>query len=164
VIRALLIATFVVVAVLAINTFRQQDSAARRRSWRWVVGIAIAALLAVVLFRTGFHWLGVAAVAAFGLMRRFSPLLWRLFPFAHRAWKRRSGTTSDPKTVGPDRTVPQTMTEAEALQVLGLKPGASPEQISHAYRQLMRKVHPDRPGGSGDLASRVNQARQVLLG
>lgn len=55
------------------------------------------------------------------------------------------------------------MNRAEALEVLGLGEGASPEEILKAYRNLMRKVHPDT-GGSTYLAAKLNQARQVLLG
>lgn len=55
------------------------------------------------------------------------------------------------------------MTSEEAYNVLGLRPGASEEDIQAAYRRLMRAAHPDR-GGSDWLAARVNQARDVLLG
>ncbi len=55
-----------------------------------------------------------------------------------------------------------TMTVEEALQVLGLGPGASPDEIRAAHRRLMRAAHPDG-GGSDWLASRINQARDILL-
>jgi hypothetical protein len=55
------------------------------------------------------------------------------------------------------------MTRAEALSVLGLAEGASEEQIRAAHRRLMQSAHPDR-GGSDWLASRVNEARDFLLG
>ncbi|WP_445500481.1 DnaJ domain-containing protein [Microvirga sp. G4-2] len=55
------------------------------------------------------------------------------------------------------------MTKDEAYQVLGLKPDASLDEIRHAHRTLIKKLHPDQ-GGTAYLAARVNEAREVLLG
>lgn len=55
------------------------------------------------------------------------------------------------------------MTAEEALRILGLKPGASPEEIKAAHHRLMLKIHPDQ-GGSDALAAQVNRAKDVLLG
>jgi hypothetical protein len=54
------------------------------------------------------------------------------------------------------------MTRGEALAVLGLAEGASPDEIRAAHRRLMRAAHPDG-GGSDWLAARINEARDVLL-
>lgn len=55
-----------------------------------------------------------------------------------------------------------TITEKEAYEVLGLAPGAGPDDIRRAHRTLMKRLHPDQ-GGTNWLATRVNQAKDVLL-
>ena len=54
------------------------------------------------------------------------------------------------------------MSRDEALAVLGLKSGASTEDIKNAHRRLMKDFHPDR-GGSDYLAAKINQAKDILL-
>ena len=56
----------------------------------------------------------------------------------------------------------QRMSRGEALEVLGLEPGADEDEIRAAHKRLLRLVHPDR-GGSAYLARRVYQARDTLL-
>ena len=53
------------------------------------------------------------------------------------------------------------MDEAEALDVLGLKKGATLDEIKAAHKNLIRKMHPDQ-GGSSYLAQRINEAKDVL--
>ena len=51
---------------------------------------------------------------------------------------------------------------AEARALLGLGERPSPDEIREAHRRLIARVHPDT-GGSDELATRVNAARDALL-
>ncbi len=55
------------------------------------------------------------------------------------------------------------MDAEQALAVLGLKTGATEQEIVDAHRRLMQKLHPDH-GGTDYLAATLNLAKQVLMG
>ncbi len=55
------------------------------------------------------------------------------------------------------------MTREEAFRILGLLEGATKADIKKAHHKLMTANHPDL-GGSDYLASKINQARDLLLG
>jgi hypothetical protein len=49
--------------------------------------------------------------------------------------------------------------------VLGLDPGASPEEVQRAYRALAKRFHPDAAGdAAGELMISINAAHDLLLG
>jgi len=54
------------------------------------------------------------------------------------------------------------MNDQEALDILGLEPGATPDEITKAHRSLIGKMHPDK-GGSTYLATKINAARDHLM-
>jgi len=55
------------------------------------------------------------------------------------------------------------MTVDDARDILGVKAGATLDEIRTAYLSLMSKLHPDH-GGSNYLAKELNAAREILLG
>ena len=59
-------------------------------------------------------------------------------------------------------STPSVMPLEEAYLILGLAPGIRRADVFAAYRNLMKRLHPDQ-GGTSYLASRVNEARTVLL-
>jgi hypothetical protein len=57
----------------------------------------------------------------------------------------------------------ESMSVARALEVLGLKTGATEQEIRAAYINLIKRVHADQ-GGSDYLTKQVNAARDALRG
>jgi hypothetical protein len=130
----------------ALGMFSRAQVANLKMFGAWIGAIGALAL-AALLFLTG---RGATAISALLML---GPLVW--------SWMGPSGPSIGRRpTAGTTRPGP--MTRTEAYEILGLKPGASKADIRAAHVRLMQGVHPDH-GGSDWLASRINQARDVLL-
>ncbi|KAG2384359.1 Chaperone DnaJ-domain containing protein [Vigna angularis] len=56
-----------------------------------------------------------------------------------------------------------TMTRREASLILGIRESATADKVKEAHRRVMVANHPDA-GGSHYLASKINEAKDVMLG
>jgi len=110
--------------------------------------------------------IGVLSILAIflGVTERWVPAVF----LAGIAWSLMTGIRLWPAG-RPDHEVPpprdrptSTMTRAEALKVLGLAESATEDDIRAAHRKLILSNHPDK-GGSDYLASKINEAKDVLL-
>jgi DnaJ-class molecular chaperone len=54
------------------------------------------------------------------------------------------------------------MTVEDAREILGVKAGATLDEVRAAYLNLMSKVHPDH-GGSSYFAKELNAAKALLM-
>ncbi len=118
----------------------------------WIAALA-GLSLAVLLVLTGREGAAIGAATLIG------PLVlekWRASPIG-------ASFNARARAAGEARSSTGPMSQAEAYAILGLAPGASATAIRDAHRRLMRGAHPDG-GGSDWLASRINQARDTLLG
>lgn len=80
-------------------------------------------------------------------------------------WRGVAGTGPGDRTdgaTGAGAGIRGGMSLEEAYSVLGLAPGATPEEIKAAHHRLMKRFHPDQ-GGSDYLAAKLNQAKDRLL-
>lgn len=105
------------------------------------------------------------ALAAFitliaALLLRLMPLLTAILPHLHRFWTQQGGAQGQHSA--HSARPKGGMSQDEAYEILGLKPGATESDILAAHRRLMLKNHPDR-GGSDYLAAKINLAKKTLL-
>ncbi|MCQ8182339.1 DnaJ domain-containing protein [Methylomonas sp. SURF-1] len=150
-----------IIGVFVYRWYAKTPSEEVRRQLRRILWLLASVLLAGALLTGKLNGLVALAGVLLAFIARMMPALINYAPQLHRLWRlfRESpdGRRQSPRAPGPD------MTRDQALQILGLKPGATEQEIVAAHRSLISKMHPDR-GGSDYLAAQINQAKKILLG
>ncbi len=124
------------------------------RLLKWGIGLSLLLLIVLLLVSGRLGWALAGLPALYVWFRRFHSLF--NIGKTARSWYQKG--QKEQKTTPPR----DGMTRQEALAILDLEEGASPEEIKAAYHRLIAQVHPDK-GGSGYLASQINQAKDILL-
>ena len=163
-IRILLLLVPVILVYLAIRWFQKmppEEIRARFKKAGWVMLIiTLLGLAASGKLNVLFAMLGVAIA----FLMRLMPAILHYAPQLHRLWMLYVNGKQPPNQQDSrsGRQRNGRMSKPEALDVLGLKPGASVEDIIQAHRKLISRLHPDR-GGSDYLAAQINLAKKTLL-
>lgn len=161
-IRIVLILFLLIIAFYGVRTFLKAPPDVLARHFKSL--LLVMALLAFLYsaFAGWLGWLAALLGVVMASLLRLLPVLLQYAPQLHRLWlewttakQHRSGYQRPPGTKDG-------MTMAEAYEVLGLKAGASEQEILTAHRRLIQKIHPDR-GGSDYLAAKINLAKKILL-
>ncbi len=120
-------------------------------------GLGAALLLLVITGKIHFIFAILSALVPWINRALAARMIWRQF----RGFHANAGSTSG-SAHNQARSNPGSMTREEALEILGLNPGANEQEIIDAHKKLMQKMHPDK-GGTSFLASQINQAKDTLL-
>ena len=149
---------------IALLLWYKLKSAKGERRKKLLIKIVIGGILAVlaVLAATGKLNVIVAALGALAAMipkllsyLRYLPFLSQLFAKNKQHTQQQNGSQQ--------ARAQKSMSREEALAILGLKEGATKDEILAAHKRMIQKVHPDR-GGSDHLAAQINKAKDTLLG
>lgn len=136
----------VLIGVVAIYRFFLNAEARQIGAFLFALVTGIMAIALLFLALTGRLPAAIALVSA-------------LWPLGLAWWKKKKGSKNEGKEGSGAG-----MSLEEALEILGLNANPLPteEEIDHAYKELMKKVHPDQKGTEG-LAKQLNIAKDRLL-
>jgi hypothetical protein len=162
VIRIYLILLLAVGAFLSWRAFLKTPPAVVAKYTRMLL-LGMTGMTLLYLAATGrLNWLFALVGVVIAFMFRLMPAVLHYAPQLQRLWREFSGARQDGPQQRGNAAAKGKMPVEEAYEVLGLKPGASEQDIIAAHRKLMQKIHPDR-GGSDYLAAKINLAKKILL-
>lgn len=161
-IQIFLLLALIIIVFFVLRGFSQKTSAALNKNLK-LLGLSAIIVIVLVLLATGrLNWLLAAAGLAVASLLRLLPVLLNYAPHLHKAWAEYKAARGGAQWRQGTAHGRGEMSVEEAYQVLGLKPGASKQDIVAAHRKLMQKNHPDH-GGSDYLAMKINLAKKTLL-
>jgi len=161
-IRIYLILLLVIIAFFGLRGFLKASPSVLAKYARVLLLCLMGAALLYLTATGRLNWLFALLGVGIAFMFRLMPALLHYAPQLHRLWQEFSGSRQNTSQQQSDAGGKGKMSAEEAYEVLGLKPGASDQDIIAAHRKLMQKIHPDH-GGSDYLAAKINLAKKILL-
>lgn len=148
---------FVILLYLISRLMKQSHSPKLNRIFRYGFAGIMGLLAFLILIKGNIAVAGILGLTAF-LSAQGS--LWTFLVSQDDPSTNRQRSQSGSRKYKAPNALP--MSREEALDILGLEANPSPSQIKDAHLKLIKKIHPDQ-GGSDYLATKINQARDILL-
>jgi DnaJ family protein C protein 19 len=158
--RFIILIAIIGIGLILWHKIRRADAGERKKLLLWSITGGVVAILAILAVTGHLNIITAAIAGLVALTPRILPLL-KYLPFVSRLYQQ--SAQSARHTQPPPQRGKQTMSTEEAMEVLGLKPGYTREDVIQAHRRMMQKLHPDR-GGSDYLAAQINKAKDTLTG
>ncbi len=164
--RLLLLLVILIGLMAWLGWYAKAEPEARNRSLKNLMLYGVAGALILLVLTGRVHWIYAAIGAAIPWLNRGAAALraWHLFKSAAQPGQ----ASADEKPRGGEQQQSSSSgtlagdSAQEAIELLGLQPDYSRQDVIDAHRRLIQKLHPDR-GGSDYLSSRINRAREILL-
>jgi DnaJ homolog subfamily C member 19 len=161
--RLIILIAVAAIALILWHKITNAKGEERNKMIFWSIVVCIGVILGLLAVTGHLNIITAAIAGLIALIPRAMHFV-RYLPLVSRLFQKQGPQTSQSQNTGaPPPRGKQSMDREQALEVLGLKPGYTKEDVIQAHRRMMQKVHPDR-GGSDYLAAQINQAKDVLLG
>ena len=159
--RIIILIAIISIALILWHKIGKASGAERKKLVIWSILGGIIAVLAGLAV-TGHLNIITAAIA--GVIALLPKLLQfaKYLPFISRLYAQKNQQQEQYRAQTPPGNGKATMSTDEAMEVLGLNPGYTKDDVIQAHRRMMQKMHPDR-GGSDFLAAQINKAKDTLL-
>ena len=167
--RLIILIAVAAIALILWHKITKAKGEERKKMIFWSIIVTVVAILGILAVTGHLNVITAAIAGLIALLPRaiqllkYLPLFSRLFQQQGQQQGQQPGQQSNQNAQSPPPRGKQAMSKEEALEVLGLKPEYTKEEVIQAHRRMMQKLHPDR-GGSDYLAAQINQAKDVLLG
>lgn len=159
--RLIILIAVIAIALIIWHKISRSSGQQRKKLILWSVIGSILGVLAILAVSGHLNIITAMIAGLIALLPRMLSLL-KYLPFVSGLYKQ-GAQASQQRQQSPPPRGRQSMSNEEAMEILGLKPGYNSEDVKAAHRRLMQKVHPDR-GGSDYLAAQLNRAKDTLLG
>ncbi len=158
--RLIILIAVLGIALILWHKITKASGEERKKLIFWSIIGGVVGMLGLLAVTGHLNVITAAIAGLIALLPRAMQLL-KYLPFINRLYQQDKQNTQQAQTPPPRGK--KTMDVDEAMEVLGLKPGHTKEEVVQAHRRMMQKVHPDR-GGSDYLAAQINLAKETLLG